>query len=87
MNDATTHDRSWLSHGRYPLVLLGLLVVLQIALAIDPHDRADWLLENGLLFAGVAVLVGTHGKLPLSRVSYTLRRVAVTNRVSAGRCG
>jgi putative membrane protein len=72
MSDATTHDRSWLSHERYPLVLLGLLIVLQIALGIAPHDRADWLLENGLLFAGVAVLVATHRKLPLSRVSYTL---------------
>ena len=63
---------SWLSHERYPRVLLALLAAFSTALAIAPYDRADWLLENSLLFAAVAVLVGTHKALPLSRVSYTL---------------
>jgi putative membrane protein len=62
----------WLSHDRYPRVLLALLAVLSVLLAIRPHDRADWLLENSLLFGAVAVLIATHRKLPLSRVSYTL---------------
>jgi putative membrane protein len=53
-------------------VLLALLAALQALLAIAPHDRADWLLENSLLFAGVGVLIATHRALPLSRVSYTL---------------
>jgi len=63
---------SWFSHRRYPRLLLALLAAFQLLLAIRPHDRADWLLENSLLFAGVAFLVATHRALPLSRVSYTL---------------
>ena len=53
-------------------MLLTLLVVLAGALGISPHDRADWLLENALLFFGVGVLIATRKKLPLSKVSYTL---------------
>jgi putative membrane protein len=64
--------RSWLSHERYPRLLFALLALFSILLAIAPHDRADWLLENSLLFAGVGVLVATHRALPLSRISYTL---------------
>jgi len=63
---------SWLSHERYPRVLLALLTLLSVALAIAPYDRADWLLENALLFVGVGVLVATRKALPLSRLSYTL---------------
>jgi putative membrane protein len=63
---------SWLSHERYPRVLFALLAALSTLLAIAPHDRADWVLENALLFGGVAVLIVTHKALPLSRVSYTL---------------
>lgn len=63
---------SWLSHKRYPRLLFALLAALSALLAIAPHDRSDWLLENSLLFAAVAVLVATHKALPLSRVSYTL---------------
>ena len=63
---------SWLSHERYPKLLLALLTLLSIVLAIAPYDRADWLLENALLFAGVGVLVATRKALPLSRLSYTL---------------
>jgi len=62
---------SWLSHERYPRVLFALLAALSILLAIAPHDRADWLLENALLFVGVGVLVATRKALPLSRISYT----------------
>lgn len=63
---------SWRSHERYPVVLFALLTVLAGAMAIGPHDRADWLLENVLLFLGVGVLIATRRALPLSRVSYTL---------------
>jgi putative membrane protein len=65
-------SESWLSRERYPRVLLALIVALSVALGIAPHDRADWLLENALLFGGVVVLITTHRALPLSRVSYTL---------------
>ena len=63
---------SWLSHQRYPQVLLAILTAFWLVLAIQPHDRSDWLLENSLLIAAVAVLVLTHRALPLSRMSYTL---------------
>lgn len=64
--------RSRRSPERYPRVLFALVVALSIGLGIAPHDRADWLLENVLLFAALAVLVATRKALPLSRVSYTL---------------
>jgi putative membrane protein len=62
---------SWLSHERYPRLLLLLLVVLAALLGIAPHDRSDWLLENALLVLGVGFLIATHRRLPLSRISYT----------------
>jgi putative membrane protein len=64
--------QSWLSHHRYPRLLFALLTTCSILLGIAPYDRADWLLENALLFGGVVVLVATRRALPLSRVSYTL---------------
>lgn len=54
------------------MLLLGLLVLLQLAFAFSPHDRADWVLENSLLWGAVAILIATRRKLPLSRVSYTM---------------
>lgn len=61
-----------MSKNRYLLMLLGLFLLLWIVLAINPHSRADWLLENVLLLLGVAVIAGMYRSLPLSRVSYTL---------------
>ncbi len=62
----------WLSHQRFPRLLFGLGAALFAALAISPHDRADWALESALLLAAVAVLVLTRRALPLSRISYAL---------------
>ncbi|MFN0242913.1 MAG: DUF2238 domain-containing protein [Planctomycetota bacterium] len=55
---------------RLPQVLLAILVLTGIALGIRPHDRADWLLENLLAVVAVAVLVATHKRMRLSRISY-----------------
>jgi putative membrane protein len=52
--------------------LTAIFVVVWMLLAIDPHDRSDWLLENLLLVVFVAALVASHRALPLSRISYTL---------------
>jgi putative membrane protein len=51
--------------------LAALLAALWVPLAFHPFDRADWWLENALLFVGVTVLVVTHRVFPLSKVSYT----------------
>jgi putative membrane protein len=53
-------------------LLTALLAVLWVALAIDPYDRKDWLLENALTVLAVGTLAATYRKLPLSRISYTL---------------
>ena len=51
------------------LVWYGLLWTV---LAIAPHDRQDWLLENLLALAGVATLVITYRRFQFSTVSYLL---------------
>ncbi len=61
-----------LSHHRYLYYLLGLFSIEWIYLAINPWHFNDWLLENILVMIGVTLLLLTHKKFPLSRVSYTL---------------
>ena len=54
---------------------LGLLFsygVFWIWLAIEPLNRRDWLLENLLAFAAVALLVLTHRRFRFSPLSYCL---------------
>jgi len=52
--------------------LATLFAVFWLALAIEPHDRHDWLLENALLLGFATALVASYRALPLSRISYTL---------------
>jgi putative membrane protein len=52
--------------------LIALFAVFWVLLAIHPHDRSDWLLENLLLVVFVVALVASRRALPLSRISYTL---------------
>jgi putative membrane protein len=58
--------------GPYLSVLAALFGALAVWAAIEPHDRADWALENALVVVVLAIVVGSARKLPLSRVSYTL---------------
>ena len=60
-----------LTSGRYPLLLVILFLPYWIVLAIEPRDRADWLLENLLAIVFAAVLVASFKRLPLSGISYT----------------
>jgi putative membrane protein len=60
------------THRRYELILAGIFGLLWVVLAIHPHDRKDWLLENALAVAATALLVGLRRRLVFSRVSYTL---------------
>lgn len=61
-----------MTHRKYVLTLLALLILLWLPLAVDPFDREDWLLENVLLALALVLLVSTYRRFPLSRVSYTL---------------
>ena len=61
-----------LSSARYRLLLTVLYLALWIPLAIEPFDRADWLLENILVVVFAAFLVASFKRLPLSGISYTL---------------
>ena len=61
-----------IDHRRYFLILSALYLTLWLALAIDPHDRSDWALENGLVVIAAAVLVMSYKWFLLSRISYTL---------------
>jgi putative membrane protein len=53
-------------------LLLILFAIEWAALAIHPLYRADWLVENILVFLGVPILVLLSRRFPFSRVSYTL---------------
>lgn len=59
-------------HHRYALILAGVFLIVWILLAIAPHDRADWALENALAVVCIIYLALTARRLPLSRISYTL---------------
>ena len=59
------------SRKEYLTLLAVCYAIIWIALAIAPTYRSDWLLENALVFVGVAIVVGTYRVLPLSLVSYT----------------
>ena len=59
-------------HALYVLLLAALFFAEFLVLAVSPHDRADWALENVLVLAFIIVLVMSYRSLPLSKVSYTL---------------
>lgn len=49
-----------------------MFVVSGVLLGLKPKQRADWALENALAVAAALVLVLTHRRFPLSKISYTL---------------
>jgi putative membrane protein len=61
-----------ISHGRYLAMLATLFAIVWVALAIHPHDRADWALENALVVAFVVTIALSYRRFLLSRLSYTL---------------
>ncbi len=62
----------WFAGDRYPLLLLGAFGAIFVALGIHPWYREDWLLENMLVFAALAVLIPTYRRLRFSNFAYTL---------------
>ncbi len=53
-----------------PALLLVLLVLVWIPLAISPVSRADWLLENLLVFVSVPAFVATYHRMRFSNAAY-----------------
>jgi putative membrane protein len=60
-----------LKRRTYLATLCVAFAVAWALLAINPHDRSDWLLENVLLVAFAAAMLASRRALPLSRISYT----------------
>jgi putative membrane protein len=54
------------------LALAVPLGVFWVLLAIHPHDRQDWLLENALTALAVIGLAATWRRFPLQRASYAM---------------
>lgn len=61
-----------MTHRKYFLILSTIFCVEFLLLAISPHDRSDWALENALVLVFVIAMVISYKKFPLSRISYTL---------------
>ena len=59
-------------HRNYFLILSGLYLSFWLLLAIEPHDRSDWALENVLTGVAAIALFFSYTRLLLSRISYTL---------------
>jgi len=58
------------AHRRFATIVLGIFAAVFVALAWSPSYRADWLLENVLVFVLLPFFVATYRRLPLSKISY-----------------
>jgi putative membrane protein len=61
-----------LAENRFLQVLLAAYAVLFAAAAIAPRDRSDWLLENLVVLAALALLAATHRRFVFSNFSHLL---------------
>lgn len=53
-------------------LLLSLLVAFVVWMAVEPHDRADWMLENALVLLAVVALIITRRWFVFSNQAYLL---------------
>ncbi len=58
--------------SRVQQALLAGYLALWVAMAIGPHDRGDWLLENLIVFVAAALLLATRRAFAFSNFSYLL---------------
>jgi putative membrane protein len=72
LSTSTTHIRTRFRDHQLLQVLAGAYALVWVITAISPLDRPDWWLENLLVFAVMAVLIGTYRLFPLSDLSYLL---------------
>ena len=68
MKQSRTHFRD----NHFLQIALACYAIFWVALAIHPVDRADWFLENLLVFATASVLLPTYRNFQLSNLSYGL---------------
>jgi len=61
-----------IAHRRFFLVSSALYVAFWVLLAVAPHDRSDWALENVLVVAAAFALFLIYKRLLLSRASYAM---------------
>ena len=59
-------------HNRFLQGLLLWLAALWVAMAIEPFDRSDWLLENLLVFIYAILLIASYPRFRFSNLSYGL---------------
>src|SRR2546422_6125380 len=72
ISTSTTHIRTRFRDHRLLQTLVVWYALVWIITAIAPLDRHDWFLENLLVFAVMALLIGTYRVFPLSDLSYLL---------------
>ena len=72
ISTSTTHIRGRFRGHRLLQSLVAWYAVVWVVTALHPFDRHDWVLENLLVVAAVALLVGTYRTFPLSDLSYVL---------------
>ena len=72
ISTSTSHKTVAFSRNRLLQALAAWYAVVWIATAVSPLDRHDWFLENLLVFAMLAILIGTYRAFPLSDLSYLL---------------
>ena len=58
--------------NRFQQALLAAYLAVWVAMAVEPFDRGDWLLENLAVFAAAASLLATHRVFVFSNFSYLL---------------
>jgi len=59
-------------HRKFLIILSIIFLIEFILLAIAPHDRQDWALENLLVVFAAIAMFASYKHLLLSRVSYTM---------------
>lgn len=59
-------------HFRIPLLLLAIVMAALLLSAINPYDRATWLLEVSPVIIAIPILLFTARKYPLTPLTYQL---------------
>ena len=61
-----------MSASRFPALLLAAVIAVLVWSGIGPFDRFTWILEVAPALIGLAILLPTHRRFPLTPLVYTL---------------